>query len=66
MTLSSLPPFRCGVSEGVEKVAGYQTGGYCPISIGQMLDDKYEIIGKLGHGGASTVWMAEDRFVRFS
>ena len=66
MTSSSLPLYRCGMSDGVEKVAGYQKGGFCPISIGQILDDKYEIIAKLGYGGSSTVWMAQDRFVRFS
>jgi hypothetical protein len=54
------------MSDGVEKVAGYQMGGFCPISIGQILDDQYEIIAKLGYGGYSTVWMAKDRFVRFS
>ena len=43
------------MSDGVEKVAGYQMGGFCLISIGQILDDKYEIIAKLGYGGSSTV-----------
>ena len=55
MTLSSLPLYRCGISNRVEKVAGYQTGGYFPTTIGQILDDKYEIIAKLGYGGSSTV-----------
>jgi serine/threonine protein kinase len=49
----------------VEKVAGYQKGGFCPISIGQILDDKYKIIGKLGHGGYSTVWLAKDVSERY-
>ncbi|OCL00681.1 kinase-like protein [Cenococcum geophilum 1.58] len=60
MAPNSLPQYRCQYIEGVEKVEGYRIGGFCPIAIGQMLDDKYEVIAKLGHGGYSTVWLAKD------
>jgi hypothetical protein len=53
MAPNSLPQYRCQYIEGVEKVEGYRIGGFCPIAIGQMLDDKYEVIAKLGHGGYS-------------
>jgi len=53
-----LPLYRCGAIEGVEKLEGHRKGGFCPIKIGQILDDQYEIIAKLGYGGYSTVWLA--------
>ncbi|KAE9362526.1 hypothetical protein N431DRAFT_162131, partial [Stipitochalara longipes BDJ] len=31
---------------------------YFPVHIGQVLDQRYRIEHKLGHGGFSTVWMA--------
>jgi hypothetical protein len=52
------PQYRCGLIEGVEKVEDYQPGGFCPIIIGQILNEKYEIIAKLGYGGHATVWFA--------
>jgi hypothetical protein len=33
---------------------------YYPMRIGQVLDQRYRIEHKLGHGGFSTVWMAHD------
>ncbi|KAG9234597.1 kinase-like domain-containing protein [Amylocarpus encephaloides] len=60
MSPRPLPLYRCGTSEGVEKVEGYRMGGFCPIRIGQILDNQYEIIAKLGYGGYSTVWLAKD------
>lgn len=33
---------------------------YCPISIGEVLDGRYRIEHKLGCGGFSTVWLAQD------
>ena len=33
---------------------------YCPIRIGQVLDQIYRVEHKLGHGAFSTVWMAHD------
>lgn len=35
--------------------------GFCyPISIGEIIVERYRIIHKLGHGAFSTVWMAQD------
>ena len=34
----------------------YDTGGFCPIKIGEILNGKYEIISYLGSGAYSTVW----------
>jgi hypothetical protein len=33
---------------------------YCPISIGEVLDSRYRVEHKLGCGGFSTVWLAQD------
>lgn len=32
-----------------------------PIMIGDVIKSRYEIVGKLGYGGFSTVWLARDR-----
>ncbi|KAL5339930.1 kinase-like domain-containing protein [Aspergillus crustosus] len=39
----------------------YQPGGFHPVYLGQLYHNKYEIIRKLGYGGYSTVWLAEDK-----
>lgn len=45
----------------VESLENYVPGGYHPIMIGDMLHGgKYRIVGKLGFGGYSTVWLAQD------
>lgn len=45
---------------GVETLEKYQCGGYHPIMIGDVLNDRYHIVDKLGFGGYSTVWLALD------
>jgi serine/threonine protein kinase len=65
MASSLLPQYLCSAIERVEKVAGYRTRGFCPISIGRMLDEKYEVIAKLGYGGYSTVRLAKDVSVTY-
>ncbi|GKZ27958.1 hypothetical protein AbraCBS73388_007636, partial [Aspergillus brasiliensis] len=45
--------------KGVEALEEYQPGGYHPIMIGDILH-RYRIVDKLGHGGYSTVWLAQD------
>lgn len=45
----------------VESLEDYVPGGYHPIMIGDMLyGGKYRIVGKLGFGGYSTVWLAQE------
>ncbi|PYH97253.1 kinase-like protein [Aspergillus ellipticus CBS 707.79] len=46
--------------KGVETLEKYQHGGYHPIMIGDVLNDRYHIVDKLGFGGYSTVWLALD------
>jgi serine/threonine-protein kinase SRPK3 len=46
--------------DGVESLEGYCTGGFHPITIGDHLHDRYQIVHKLGFGSYSTVWLAWD------
>ncbi|PGH04947.1 CMGC/SRPK protein kinase [Blastomyces parvus] len=46
--------------DGAEALEKYKPGGYHPIMIGDMLHGRYRIVDKLGFGGYSTVWLAQD------
>lgn len=43
-----------------ETVHGYKAEHYYPVQIGQLFNDRYRTIGKLGYGSASTVWLCRD------
>ncbi|CZT00295.1 probable dis1-suppressing protein kinase dsk1 [Rhynchosporium graminicola] len=43
-----------------EQFEGFSQGIYYPVKIGQVYASKYQVVGKLGCGGASTVWLARD------
>lgn len=47
----------CGEVEWIED---YRPGGYHPVMLGDLFNDKYKVIRKLGYGGYSTVWLAQD------
>ena len=38
----------------------YRPGGYHPVILGDVLQDRYRIIRKLGYGSFSTAWLAVD------
>lgn len=45
-----------------ESLSKYQPGGYHPVNLGDTFDNgRYKIHHKLGWGGFSTVWLANDR-----
>lgn len=46
--------------EHVEPFNGYCPGGYHSVAIDGRLGNRYQILGKLGHGSYSTVWLARD------
>ncbi|OJJ43572.1 hypothetical protein ASPZODRAFT_161490 [Penicilliopsis zonata CBS 506.65] len=46
--------------KGVETLEEYQPGGYHPVMIDDLLHERYRIVDKLGFGGYSTVWLAQD------
>ncbi|KAI1077700.1 kinase-like domain-containing protein [Whalleya microplaca] len=43
-----------------ETIPGYVASRYYPIRIGEVLRDRYQVVGKLGFGATSTVWLARD------
>jgi len=53
----SIDPSR--VIEG-EKVRGYKAEHYYPVHIGEVFQDRYSVISKIGYGSASTVWLCRD------
>lgn len=56
------PPLKLDPSVIVEEetLPGYNPSNFCPIRIGDLLQDRYHIIGKLGYGSRSTVWLCRD------
>ncbi|QPG97341.1 hypothetical protein C2857_006169 [Epichloe festucae Fl1] len=46
--------------DGVERLDYYRPGGYHPIQIGDVFQQRYRIIHKLGYGSYSTIWLARD------
>lgn len=39
----------------------FKTGNYCPVKIGDVYaGGKYQVLGKLGFGSTSTVWLARN------
>jgi len=43
-----------------ERKATYNAQHFYPVKLGQVFDDTYQVITKLGYGGSSTVWLAKD------
>lgn len=44
-----------------ELLPGYVASRYYPVRLSQVLKDRYQIVGKLGFGTSSTVWLARDQ-----
>ncbi|KAF4979431.1 hypothetical protein FZEAL_4374 [Fusarium zealandicum] len=51
-------PFEQKIEE--ETFPDYIASRYYPVHIGQVLRDRYQVVGKLGFGASSTVWLARD------
>ena len=43
-----------------ETLPFYKKEHYFPVHIGEILNPKYQVIGKLGFGSYSTVWLCRD------
>jgi serine/threonine-protein kinase SRPK3 len=43
-----------------EQFDGFKRGLYYPVNIGDVFASKYQVVGKLGYGVTSTVWLARD------
>lgn len=43
-----------------EQLDEFKKGHYYPVNIGDVFASKYQVVGKLGFGVSSTVWLARD------
>ncbi|KAL3472249.1 kinase-like domain-containing protein [Aspergillus californicus] len=43
-----------------ETLPDYRASRFYPIQIGEVFEDRYQVVGKLGYGVTSTVWLARD------
>lgn len=55
--IASIP---AGVKVEEETIPGYVATHYYPVRIGQIFRNRYQVVGKLGYGTTSTVWLARD------
>ncbi|KAI0016326.1 protein kinase-like domain-containing protein [Xylariomycetidae sp. FL0641] len=44
-----------------EPLAKYNKGGFHPVELEEVLDERFEVIHKLGHGGYGIIWLCRDR-----
>lgn len=49
-----------GSDEEQEDPAQYCRGGYHPVIIGDIFDNRFRVVRKLGWGHFSTVWLCRD------
>lgn len=48
-------------SEGIEEGKdAYRPGGFHPVYIGDVFNDRYKVLNKIGYGQYSTVWLVKD------
>ncbi|KAK6211636.1 protein kinase [Colletotrichum tabaci] len=47
-----------------ERLPFYNPKDYYPMRIGMVLEDRYQIVAKLGYGTTSTVWLCHDLIAR--
>ncbi|KGO64206.1 hypothetical protein PITC_087020 [Penicillium italicum] len=62
LNFTNLNFIRIPTSQAIEEetIPGYVAGRYYPTRIGEILKDRYQVVGKLGFGASSTVWLARD------
>ena len=49
------------MSLDVEPVEEYRRGGYHPVRLHDIFNERYEVTGKISYGSSSTVWQARDK-----
>lgn len=43
-----------------EKLPFYEHEQYYPVDVGEVFNSRYQVVGKLGYGAYSTVWLCHD------
>lgn len=56
----SFPRIKHNVKIEEETLPDYKAARYYPVHIGQVFETRYQVVGKLGFGTSSTVWLARD------
>lgn len=51
---------RAKAQRSEEDLDRYRPGGYHPVHLGDVFNDRYVVVRKLGYGQYSTVWLARD------
>lgn len=53
---------RLSVDDKVDEecLPDYLASRYYPVRLGEIIRDQYQVVGKLGYGASSTVWLARD------
>ena len=61
-TFSNLRYERLPESQKIEEetLQDYLPEQFYPVRIGEVLASRYQVVGKLGYGATSTVWLARD------
>lgn len=44
-----------------ERLPLYKPEQFYPVHIGEVLSSRYQVLGKLGYGSYSTVWLCRDK-----
>ena len=45
-----------------ETLPHYRPEQFYPVDIGELLNSRYKVLGKLGYGAYSTVWLCHDKW----
>ena len=51
------PTTICDIEEGKD---AYRPGGFHPVFIGDVYNERYKVLRKIGYGQYSTVWLVKD------
>lgn len=43
-----------------ESIPTYRPDKFYPVYIGEVFDQRYQVVGKLGYGSSATVWLCRD------
>ena len=43
-----------------ESIPTYRPERFYPVRVGEVFNDKYQVVGKLGYGSSATVWLCCD------
>ena len=57
---AGFPLVRDSILLEEEHLNEFKAGQYYPANIGDVYDGKYQVLGKLGFGSTSTVWLARN------